>query len=115
MLIFLLAACGNVAQSPNNETPASKKDAAEAELVIKASNYQFDQQAYHVKKGVPVQITLENVDGNHGVNIDRLDVHLDRKHSSAVVTPTETGQYDIACSIPCGPGHKMMKAVLYVE
>lgn len=113
LLGLTLSACGN------NENTSAPRQAdqvpAEAHLTIKAANYEFDQQEYHLKVGVPTEISLVNTDGNHGLSIQGLNVKLNRDHSSAVVTATEAGTYQMNCSIPCGPGHKNMKATLVAE
>ncbi|USB34190.1 cytochrome C oxidase subunit II [Paenibacillus sp. YPG26] len=113
MLLLTLSACGgtqagNTAATESNVTP-------KAELVIKATNYEFDQPVYHLKKDVPVKIVFKNEAGNHGVLIPKLNLQLDSEHESAVVTPTETGEFDMACSISCGTGHSRMIAKIVVE
>lgn len=116
MLLFVLAACGgNQQESEGNSGITDTGVAPEAELVIKGSNFQFDQAEYHLKKGVPVKITYENVDGNHGVMIPALGLQLDRKNNSTVVTPDKAGEFEVSCSIMCGAGHSKMISKLIVE
>ncbi|MFB5267952.1 cupredoxin domain-containing protein [Paenibacillus enshidis] len=115
LLLLLLSACGSGA-SPD---PAGQQTAGEAaaseEIVIKASNFTFDQQEYRVKQGVPVKISFENVEGTHGVVIQRLNVQLDSRNTSQVITPEQKGEYEIDCSVFCGTGHHTMTAKLIVE
>lgn len=114
VLLLLVTACsmenaGGANGTGNNEiTP-------EAELLIKASNYQFDQQQYHLKKDVPVKISFKNESGYHGVLIPGLRVQLDQKNDSTVIVPTEAGEYEVACSIMCGTGHGSMVSTIIVE
>ncbi|KKO52940.1 cytochrome c oxidase subunit II [Paenibacillus sp. DMB20] len=117
MLLFVLAACGGDkdSASPNETGVTDTGVAPEAELVISATNYQFDKQEYTLKKGVPVKITFKNEEGNHGVLIPALNLQLDSKNDSAVVTPDKTGEFDISCSIMCGPGHTKMISKLIIE
>ncbi|UNK17442.1 cytochrome C oxidase subunit II [Paenibacillus sp. N3/727] len=117
MLLLLLAACGGDKEAaPTNGTGVTDTGVApEAELVISGSNYQFDQPEYTLKKGVPVKITFKNEEGNHGVLIPVLNLQLDSKNNSAVVTPDKTGEFDISCSIMCGPGHTKMISKLIIE
>jgi cytochrome c oxidase subunit 2 len=110
LLLLLLSACGSNA-SPG---AATQQTAASEEIVIKASNFAFDQQEYHVKQGVPVKISFENVEGTHGVIIQDLHVQLDSRNTSQVVTPEHKGEYEINCSIFCGSGHHTMTAKLIV-
>ncbi|MNO27175.1 Cytochrome C oxidase subunit II, periplasmic domain [compost metagenome] len=110
--IIVLAACGNSSQSSSG---AQTDVQPEAELVIEASNFQFDQAEYHLKKDVPVQITFKNAEGNHGVLIPGLRLQLSGKNNSAVIIPTEAGEYEVACSIMCGAGHSTMVSKIIVE
>lgn len=127
-LMVLLSACGQNNETATNQQESGVTDTGVAssdeattstdgtqQLVIKATNYAFDQKEYHVKKGQPVQIVFESVQGNHGVMIPALNVDLDSQTTTATVTPQEAGQFDIACSIMCGSGHSTMVAKLIVD
>ncbi|WP_223067850.1 cupredoxin domain-containing protein [Paenibacillus caui] len=113
--LFAITACSNSGKSGDSGPAAGSGIIAEQQLHIEAVNYKFDQEVYHVKLGVPVEIILDNKKGNHGLIIKELGVNLDQAHKSAVVIPDQAGEYEISCSIPCGPGHKTMKAKLIVE
>lgn len=115
VLLLLVTACssGNATGSDGSATESNLKP--EAELVIEASNYQFDQTEYHLKKDVPVKIVFKNASGNHGVLIPGLKVQLDRKNDSAVIVPTEVGEFEMSCSVMCGSGHSGMISKIIVE
>lgn len=115
VLLLLVTACssGNATESGGSTAESNLKP--EAELVIEASNYQFDQTEYHLKKDVPVKIVFKNASGNHGVLIPGLKVQLDRKNDSAVIVPTETGEFEMSCSVMCGSGHSGMISKIIVE
>ena len=117
MLLFVLAACGGDKEgAPSDGSGVTDTGVApEAELVISGSNYQFDKPEYTLKKGVPVTITYKNEQGNHGVLIPALNLQLDNKNNTAVVTPDKSGEFEIACSIMCGPGHGKMSSKLIIE
>lgn len=117
MLLLVLAACGggNQNESAGDSGITDTGVAPEAELVIKGTNFKFDQEEYRLKKGVPVKITYQNEEGNHGVMIPALGLQLDRKNNSTVVTPDEAGEFEISCSIMCGSGHSAMISKLIVE
>ncbi|MCR8843822.1 cupredoxin domain-containing protein [Paenibacillus sp. SC116] len=106
MAVFMLSACGT-------ETASQEQQTAEVKLIIKASNYKFDQTEYRVKGNQPIQFSLET-NGNHGITIDELDLSLDPINHDQVITPA-AGTYTFECNIACGPGHKDMKATLIVE
>lgn len=62
MLILVLTACGGVKQSAESGSNGSDADAgvtASEELVIKASNYEFDQPEYHLKKAFPLTLFIK--------------------------------------------------------
>ncbi|GIO66984.1 cupredoxin domain-containing protein [Paenibacillus sp. JTLBN-2024] len=116
-LLLVLAACGekNKNASSQDSGVAETGVAPSEELVIKATNYAFDKQEYHLKKGVPVKITFENEEGTHGVLIPGLELQLDNKHKSQVVTPQKTGTFEMTCSVFCGAGHTAMIAKVVVD
>ena len=116
LLIALTACGGNNSSTKSSNNGVSDTGVAPAEeVIIKATNYSFDQQEYRISKGVPVKIIFENVEGNHGIMIPGLDLQLSTKKSSKVVTPDETGEYEIICSVFCGTGHASMISKLIVE
>ncbi|MBT2288641.1 cupredoxin domain-containing protein [Paenibacillus albidus] len=115
--VLVLTACGgsgNTASSNINKVTDSGIE-AETELVISATNYKFDQEEYHLKKGVPVKIIFENESGNHGILVPELNLQLSSKESSAVIVPEEAGTFEMSCSIMCGSGHSGMIAKVIVE
>ncbi|PZT53399.1 cytochrome C oxidase subunit II [Paenibacillus silvae] len=113
MLILVLAACGN---ANNSKSQASETEVAASEqLVIKASNYEFDQPEYRIKKGVPVKIVYENVNGNHGLLVPELNLQLDTQKNSKVITPDKAGEFEMSCSVFCGSGHSSMISKIIVE
>ncbi|GAB6988356.1 cupredoxin domain-containing protein [Paenibacillus pini] len=116
MLLFVLSACGSTNDKTTADSGVTETGVAPSEeLVIKATNYAFDKQEYHLKKGVPVKITFDNAEGNHGVLIPGLELQLDREHPSKVVTPNKAGEFELACSVFCGTGHTAMLAKVIVD
>jgi cytochrome c oxidase subunit II len=100
MFTLGLAACGG--------SDSSK----EADVTIEATNWDFNQEEYHVKAG-DVTIALKNVSGHHGITIDNTDINIQGEGTdSANLKP---GEYIIRCSIACGTGHTQMTAKLIVE
>ncbi|MCM3127404.1 cytochrome C oxidase subunit II [Paenibacillus provencensis] len=115
MLLFVLAACGQNPAEDQGGGITEPEVAASDEIVIKATNYEFDQPEYRIKKGVPVRVVYENVEGNHGIIVPGLSLQLDRNTTSKVITPEETGEFEIACSVFCGTGHSTMISKIIVE
>ncbi|MFD1178494.1 cytochrome C oxidase subunit II [Paenibacillus puldeungensis] len=112
--MLTLAAC-NGEDSAKTTSAGESNVKPEAELVIEASNYKFDQTEYHLKKDVPVKIVFKNASGNHGILVPGLKLELDQKDDSAVIVPKEAGEYEMACSVMCGAGHSGMIAKIIVE
>ncbi|MEC0368744.1 cupredoxin domain-containing protein [Paenibacillus chibensis] len=117
MLLLVLSACGSEKEDASTASSgvSDTSVAPSEELVIKATNFAFDKQEYHLKKGVPVKITLENKQGMHGVLIPGLELQLDNKHKSKVVTPEKAGTFEMTCSLYCGVGHTAMLAKVIVD
>ncbi|WP_237096567.1 cupredoxin domain-containing protein [Paenibacillus dendritiformis] len=103
-----LTACGGP------QVPAAATESADAELVIQATNYQFDQPEYHIKAGESVRVILE-AKGNHGLEVKELGLKLDPNQTDQVIKPDKPGTYEFYCTILCGPGHKDMRAKLIVD
>lgn len=120
VFVLILTACSSN-NSNNKETSNSNSGitdtgiAPQEELIIKATNYSFDQKEYRLKKGVPVKIVFENENGNHGILIPEFKLQLNRKNASQVITPDTAGTFEVTCSIMCGSGHSGMIAKVIVE
>lgn len=114
VFVIALTACGSNDTSNNNHSTEPEIE-AETELIITATNYSFDQEEYHLKKGVPVKIIFENESGNHGILVPEFELQLNAKKSSKVIVPEEAGTFEVTCSIMCGSGHSAMRAKIIVE
>ncbi|WP_163854005.1 cupredoxin domain-containing protein [Paenibacillus elgii] len=111
-MIFALSACG-AKETPKAEQANGNPAAQQVKLV--ATNFQFDQKEYKVKKGEDVTFSLENKQGMHAVQISGVNVGLDNNNKTKTVKIDKAGTYDIVCSLPCGQGHATMKSTLVVE
>ena len=110
---LMLTACGSADSAEEAVDEAVAANAVELKIV--ASNFEFDQAEYRVKRGVPYKIVLENEQGIHGIEIKQTGVKLDSRKNSKIVTFDQAGEYTIVCNISCGPGHLNMKSKLIVE
>jgi len=111
-LTLVLSACGG----NNKDSGSSSSDSQETysqEVVIKASNWDFDQKEYALPKDTPVKLTLENVSGAHGIEVKGQDIQIRGNKSKVVTLPA--GTYELKCSIMCGQGHNQMVAKLVVS
>jgi len=111
--ILVLVACGSNNNDNNAAGASSPAATASEEIVIKAKSWEFDQAEYVIPKDTPVKITVENLNGAHGIEIDDVGVKV-RGGKSEIVT-LSAGTYEFRCNIPCGAGHKEMVAKLVVQ
>ncbi|CAH1223306.1 hypothetical protein PAECIP111893_04950 [Paenibacillus plantiphilus] len=112
--MMIMAACGSNNESANDGGVVETGAAATSEVVIKATNWKFDQAEYKIKKGEPTKITLESEEGPHGIGSNDMNFKLSN-NDSKVLTFNNPGEYEIHCNIACGTGHSGMIAKIIVE
>lgn len=108
--VFALAACGG--EDDGNNGSASSNVEPTQSLTITAKNWEFDATEYTVKAGEPLQISLVNEEGYHGIEI--ADVGEVKAGEDQVFT-LEAGEYEIFCNVICGTGHADMVSTLIVQ
>ena len=104
------------AQTSSQATGGGSADVRVIELTV--SDWAFSPALIMVKKGEKVQIKLTGDTGTHGFAVPSLGLNLRVEAGKSVVfdLPTDTaGTFDAFCSIPCGPGHRDMKAKIVVQ
>ncbi|MFC4601659.1 cytochrome C oxidase subunit II [Cohnella hongkongensis] len=111
-LTLALSACGGNDTKSSSGSPASE-EAYSQEVVIKASNWDFDQEEYSLPKDTPVKLTLENLSGAHGIEIVGQDITIRGNKSKVVTLPA--GTYEVRCNIICGQGHANMITKIVVS
>lgn len=111
MLTLVLSACGSSSTTMNANI--SEPSEATTQLVIKAKNWEFDQEEYKVKLGEPVKIAVESDSGFHGVKIRDTSYDI-KSNESKILSFDKAGTYEIYCNIACGAGHTRMKAKIVV-
>ncbi|MBW7474454.1 cupredoxin domain-containing protein [Paenibacillus oenotherae] len=112
--MIIMAACGSNSDSAANGGVEETGAAATSEVVIKASNWKFDQPEYRVKKGEPTKITLQSEEGSHGIASSDIDFKISG-NDSKVLTFNNAGEFEIHCNVLCGTGHSQMIAKIIVE
>ncbi|MBP1155178.1 MULTISPECIES: cupredoxin domain-containing protein [unclassified Paenibacillus] len=93
----------------------AQQEAAGPQLRFVATNYQFDQAEYTVKAGEKVTVSLVNKEGLHAMEIVGTSVKLDNNTKTMEITFDKPGEYQVHCSLPCGPGHAEMITKLIVQ
>ena len=119
VLMVVLMACGSASNSNGQgKTPeaikVSEDEISSGSLVITASNWKFDKKYYAIRAGESVELTVDSIDGIHGVEILNTDYSNIINNKTTTVTITEPGTYEVRCSIPCGGGHRTMTTKLVV-
>ncbi|WP_373229081.1 cytochrome C oxidase subunit II [Cohnella sp.] len=112
-LTLAISACGSGNEKESENSAASPAVSASQEVLIKASNWEFDQQVYTIPKDTPVKLILENLEGAHGFEVVGTDIKI-RGNNSEIVT-LAAGTYEIKCNIMCGNGHSQMVTKLEVK
>lgn len=120
-VLFILAGAlglGVLFQDISERQVAKEAEAAAGkgqQLKIAASNWQFDAADYTIKSGEPTKVSLSLKEGVHAIEIQGLDIKLDKENPSKQVTFDKPGTYEIICTLPCGEGHAKMKSKLVVS
>lgn len=109
--VYLLAT--GLPDKPHDEAEGLKE--GQELLKITASNFEFNEQEYHVKAGTPYVIKFSNKLGNHGAEIKDLGIELETSKPSIEYTFDKPGTYEMHCSIMCGQGHSTMISKIIVE
>ncbi len=85
-------------------------------LVMK--RYAFVPAEVHVRQGETVVLEVTTADVQHGIEIPDLGIRepvQPRFTTEVRLTPKQKGEFPMACSIICGPGHDDMQGKLVVE
>ena len=85
---------------------------------ITARKYKFEPAEIRVKRGTLVELHITSRDVQHGFDIPEMGIKEPIPKGGTAVVRFKTdkrGQFRIACSIVCGPGHDDMHGRLIVE
>ena len=88
------------------------------EINLEAFQYGFSPDKIVVKKGDIVKIYATSRDVTHGFYIKEYGINVPIKKgevSKIEFLADKAGEFNIICSIYCGPGHRDMRAKLIVE
>jgi cytochrome c oxidase subunit 2 len=114
--MMALAGCGSNSKPGEGANAGASAGSGEGKTItIHATNFDFNESEYRVKKGEKVKVVLVNDQGNHGIDIKGLDVSIKKNNGTAEFTADKAGEYEIVCSIMCGTGHNDMVAKFIVE
>ncbi|MDO8648269.1 MAG: cupredoxin domain-containing protein [Candidatus Peregrinibacteria bacterium] len=103
------------------EESSSSTEAMEGEartIRVTTENWKFTPNIIRVKKGEKVTLEVVGGEGIHGFAVPGLGINLAMQPGETKTITLDTsvaGEFEAFCSIPCGSGHKDMKATVIVE
>lgn len=86
-------------------------------ITINVTDWSFNPASITVAKGEKVKLQLVGGTGIHSFAVPGLgmNVRIAAGETVTVDLPTNTeGTFDARCAIPCGPGHRDMKATIVI-
>lgn len=102
---------------PTTGGTSSVKEGAVRVIAVSVGDWYFKPDVINIKKGEKVQIQVTGDSGIHGFGIPSLGINV-RVETGKTITidiPTDTvGSFEIMCTVPCGAGHKEMKATVVI-
>lgn len=118
LMTIVLMACGSSSNggtgSSNKQIEVTENDIVTGDLTITASNWKFDKDFYAIRAGEPITVTINSIEGVHGIEIVNSEYNNIVNDKPTEITITEPGEYEVRCSIPCGSGHQKMITKLVV-
>jgi cytochrome c oxidase subunit II len=125
-VLMVISACGSDKTSETEKDTATEATSTETSsetaattdgsgIEIIAKDFEFDKKEYVVKAGEEVTVKLTSKQGNHGIDIQGLNVSIKEANGSVTFTPEEPGEYKIICNVFCGTGHGEMTSTLVVQ
>jgi cytochrome c oxidase subunit II len=108
----------NPSSSPT-ATPADPPGSTQFKTIkITAYQYGFTIDGPEIHKGDRVKIIATSSDVTHGLAIPDFNVNLQPLNPGSEMTTEfvadKAGSFVIFCNVPCGPGHRSMRATLTV-
>ena len=87
-------------------------------IKVVLKKYSFDPPVIKVKSGDNIELEVSAADVQHGFSVPQLGIkEAVQPGQPATITfkAPARGEYDIECSVICGPHHDDMRAKLIVE
>jgi cytochrome c oxidase subunit 2 len=126
----LLAGCGGDQATSDNKASNTQPSSGQTsstpaynvkEVNVEGSNYEIKVSPVEIKAGEKVKLTFTTKEGVHGYAIKNADVKADSVVSgsskSIEWTPEKPGEYEVYCTLLCGPAdkHGAMKTTIKVN
>jgi len=94
------------------------RSGATEHIKVTMKKYSFDPAVIRVKSGDTIELEVSASDVQHGFSVPQLGIkEAVQPGSPATITfkAPAKGEYEIKCSVICGPHHDDMQAKLVVE
>jgi len=87
-------------------------------IKVTMKKYSFDPAVIKVKSGDTVELEVSAADVQHGFSVPKLGIKQavqPGKPATITFKAPDKGEYQVECSVICGPHHDDMQARLVVE
>ena len=107
----------SVPAQTSTSTSSSNPTSTVQEINVVSSDWSFSPNVITVKKGTTLRVHFSAVDNEHGFAIDEYNLDVQAAPGQTKTfdfVADKVGTFTIYCSVPCGSGHRDMKATLVV-
>jgi len=97
---------------------ARQQPASATHIGVTMRRFAIEPDIIRVKQGENVVLDVSSKDVQHGFEVEQLGINEPIQPGKPAHIPLDTskkGEFDVACSIICGPGHNDMTAKIVVE
>ncbi|HWC17154.1 MAG TPA: cupredoxin domain-containing protein [Terriglobales bacterium] len=87
-------------------------------LQVTMRKYAIEPPLIRAKKGETLILMVSTQDVQHGFQVEQLGINepvQPGRRAEITVDTSQKGEFKVACSIICGPGHDGMQAKIIVE
>jgi cytochrome c oxidase subunit 2 len=108
LVALVFCACEKKPQSPQ----------AQIHVQVTMRRYEIEPHIIRVKQGENVVLDVSTKDVEHGFEVEDLGINepiQPGKPAQIALDTSKKGEYQVDCSIICGPGHEDMTAKIVIE
>jgi cytochrome c oxidase subunit 2 len=95
-----------------------KQPVTATHIGVTMRRFAIEPEVIRVKQGENVVLDVSSRDVQHGFEVEQLGINEPIQPAKPAHIPLDTsrkGEFDVDCSIICGPGHNDMTAKIVVE
>lgn len=112
---FLLVACAAAGLTACHPQPSSTRYAF---VIVTMRKYSIQPPIIRAKQGENVELDVSTSDVQHGFQVPDLGINEPVQPGKPVKIKLDTsqkGEFEVLCSIICGPGHDDMRSKIVIE